>query len=135
RDSARREFLGKKIRLLPGGFGRAVLKNSVGTPLVSLMCMVGLVLLIACSNIAGLLAARGAARQREYGIRLAIGASRVQLIRQSVAECLVFSIAGGALGMLLASWILHGLLSTFPSDAALRQIAAQVDPRVLAFGG
>ena len=63
------------------------------------MGMVGLVLLIACSNLAGLLAARGAARQREYGIRLAIGASRAQLLRQSIVECLVFSIVGGALGL------------------------------------
>ena len=97
------------------------------------MGMVGLVLLIACSNLAGLLAARGAARQREYGIRLAIGASRGQLLRQSTVECLVFSVLGGALGIAVASWILQALLSTFPPDADLRQIAVQVDPRVLGF--
>ncbi len=92
-------------------------------------------LLIACSNLAGLLAARGAARQREYGIRLAIGANRFQLLRQSIVECLVFSLAGGALGLLLASWILNGLISAYPSEAELRQIGAQIDPRVLLFGG
>ncbi len=133
-DVRKKEFLNKRIELLPGERGRRVLQQGYGTPLVSLMAMVGLVLLIACSNLAGLLAARGAARQREYGIRLAIGASRAQLLRQSIVECLVFSVVGGALGLVLASWLLSGLLSTFPAEAELRQIAAQIDPRVLAFG-
>jgi predicted permease len=127
------EFRNRKLLLLPGFLGRTNLKQQFGTPLLSLMGMVGLVLLIACSNLAGLLAARGAARQREYGIRLAIGASRGQLLRQSTVECLVFSLVGGALGVAVASWILQALLSTFPPDADLRQIAAQVDPRVLGF--
>ncbi len=132
-DGTRKQFLDRRLLLMSGARGRRVLQDGVGAPLISLMGMVSLVLLIACSNLAGLLAARGAARQREYGIRLAIGASRLQLLRQSVVECLVFSVAGGALGLILASWILHGLLSTFPADADLRQIAAQVDPRVLGF--
>ena len=134
-DVRKRDFLNRKIELLSGAHGRMVLQDSVRRPLLSLMAMVSLVLLIACSNLAGLLAARGASRQREYGIRLAIGAGRLQLLRQSIVECLLFSIAGGALGLLLASWILHGLFSAFPSDAALGQIAAQIDPRILLFGG
>lgn len=134
-EARKRDFLNRKISLLVGAHGRMVLQDGVRRPLLSLMGMVCLVLLIACSNLAGLLAARGAARQREYGIRLAIGASRLQLLRQSIVECLVFSLAGGALGLLLASWILHGLLSAYPSDAELRQIAAQIDPRILLFGG
>lgn len=129
----KKEFLDRKLLLGRGAHGRTVLREGIGKPLISLMGMVGLVLMIACSNLAGLLAARGAARQREYGIRLAIGASRLQLLRQSVVECLLFSVAGGALGLLLASWILQGLLSTFPPEAELRQIAAQIDPRVLGF--
>jgi predicted permease len=133
-DVRKKEFLNRRIELLSGERGRRSLQQGIGTPLVSLMGMVSLVLLIACSNLAGLLAARGAARQREYGIRLAIGASRLQLLRQSIVECLVFSIAGGALGLLLAAWLLNGLLSAFPPDADMRQIAAQIDPRVLAFG-
>ncbi len=133
-DVRKKQFLDKRIELVSGARGRRNLQQGVGTPLVSLMGMVGLVLLIACSNLAGLLAARGAARQREYGIRLAIGASRGQLLRQSIVECLVFSIVGGALGLLLAAWLLNGLLSAFPPDADLRQIAAQIDPRVLGFG-
>ena len=132
-DNRRRQFLNKKLLLVAGGHGRAVLREGYGTPLVSLMGMVLVVLLIACSNLAGLLAARGAARQREYGIRLAMGASRMQLLRQSIVECLLFAFAGGALGLLVAAWTLHTLLAAFPPDADLRQVAAQIDPRVLGF--
>jgi predicted permease len=133
-DVRKKEYLGKKLELVPGARGRLVLQEGVRKPLVSLMGMVFLVLMIACSNLAGLLAARGAARQREYGIRLAIGAGRAQLLRQSVVECLVFSLAGGALGLVLASWVLSALQSMLPVDAELRQVAAQIDPRVLGFG-
>jgi predicted permease len=126
-------FLDRRILLEPGGHGRAVLSSDVGKPLLSLMGMVALVLLIACSNLAGLLAARGAARQREYGIRLAIGASRFQLLRQSIVECLLFALAGGALGLLVASWTLHALLGAFPADDGLRQLGVAVDPHVLVF--
>ncbi|HMF09865.1 MAG TPA: ABC transporter permease [Thermoanaerobaculia bacterium] len=134
-DKNRNRFLDKKLELLPGGTGRAVMRNAIGTPLLALMGMVGLVLLIACSNLAGLLAARGAARQREYGIRLAIGASRVQLLRQTIAECLVFSFFGGALGLAVAAWTLDALLAAFPQDGYLRQLAIHVDPRVITFAG
>ncbi len=130
----KKEFLNRKIELLPGARGRLVMQRGVGKPLASLMAMVSLVLLIACSNLAGLLAARGAARQREYGIRLAIGAGRAQLLRQSVVECLVFTVAGGALGLVLASWLLHALVSSYPTDSEVVQAAAAIDPRVLAFG-
>ena len=126
-------FLGRRLLLVDGGHGRTVLSSGVGTPLLSLMGMVALVLLIACSNLAGLLAARGAARQREYGIRLAIGASRFQLLRQSIVECLLFAFAGGGLGLLVAAWTLQALLRAFPSDDGLRQLGVAIDPRVLAF--
>ncbi|HYK42650.1 MAG TPA: ABC transporter permease, partial [Thermoanaerobaculia bacterium] len=129
----RREFDARKVLLVPGGRGRSPLRSETGTPLLSLMGMVALVLMIACSNLAGLLAARGAARQKEYGIRLAIGASRIQLVRQSIVECLLYSTLGGALGVAVAAWTLRALLAAFPPDADIRQLAAQIDPRVLAF--
>ena len=132
-DTRKKEFLARRIELPAGGVGRSNMRQGFGTPLLSLMGMVGLVLLIACSNLAGLLAARGVARQREYGIRLAIGANPGQLLRQSVVECLTFSIAGGALGLALATWTLSALLSTFPPDADLRQVAVSIDPRVIGF--
>ena len=134
-DVRRREFLNRRLELLPGVRGRRVLQDGIGTPLLSLMAMVALVLLIACSNLAGLLAARGAARQREYGIRLAIGASRFQLLRQSLVECLVYAAAGGGLGLLTAQWALQALLGAFPPDDALRQVGVAIDPRVLLFAG
>ncbi len=132
-EESRRQFVNKPLLLDAGGHGRAVMRSSAATPLLSLMGMVGLVLLIACTNLAGLLAARGAARQREYGVRLAIGASRFQLLRQSVVECLIFAVAGGGVGILVAVWTLNALLRAFPPDADVRQVAAQVDPRVLGF--
>jgi putative ABC transport system permease protein len=127
------QFAERHLELLDGGHGRTVLSSDVATPLLSLMGMVALVLLIACSNLAGLLAARGAARQREYGIRLAIGASRFQLLRQSIVECLLFAVAGGGLGLLVAAWTLQALLRAFPADDGLRQLGVAIDPRVLGF--
>ena len=132
-DVRRRQFESRRILLVPGGRGRAVLRRGVGTPLLYLTAMVALVLVIACSNLAGLLAARGASRQREYGIRMAIGASRARILRQSIVECLSFAFVGGALGLLVATWTLHALLGAFPPDAAVRQLAAQVDLRVFVF--
>jgi predicted permease len=128
-----RDFRNRRVELVPGGHGRTPLRSGFGTPLLSLMAMVALVLMIACSNLAGLLAARGAARQKEYGIRLAIGASRYQLVRQSIVECVLYSFFGGAAGVAVAGWTLHALLAAFPPDADLRQVAAGIDPRVLTF--
>jgi predicted permease len=134
-DVRKKEFLNRRLELLPGARGRRVLQDGIGTPLLSLMAMVGLVLLIACSNLAGLLAARGAARQREYGIRLAIGASKFQLVRQSLLECLIYAAVGGGLGLLTAEWTLQALLGAFPADDSLRQVGVAIDPRVLLFAG
>jgi ABC-type antimicrobial peptide transport system permease subunit len=97
-EEKRKRFLDKKITLSPGAHGRTVLQRDSGGQIITLFVMVGLVLLIACTNVANLLLARGAARQREFAIRTAMGASRGRMIRQLLAESLLCAFGGGAMG-------------------------------------
>jgi predicted permease len=97
------------------------------------MAMVGLVLLIACANVANLLLARAASRQKEMAIRLAIGASRASIVRQLVVENLMVSSAGGLAGVLVAIWTTDALLRLLPEDATGGWLAATLDFRTLGF--
>src|SRR5437870_8852977 len=97
------------------------------------MCMVGLVLLIACANVANLLIARGFMRQKEIAVRLSLGASRGRLVRQLLVESVVLSCAGGALGLGIAFALTRGLLALVPQTGQPLLITARPDPRVLAF--
>ena len=121
------------VTLEPAATGYSELRNSFSKALIVLMCMVGLVLLIACANVANLLIAKAFARQKEIAVRLSIGATRGQLVRQLFIESLVLSAAGGAAGVFLAIAMTRGLLALIPSEETALLIQPSPDLRILLF--
>jgi predicted permease len=121
------------IPLTPAARGISSLRFEFSAPLQILMVVVGLVLLIACANIANLLLARATTRQREIAVRRAIGAGRGRLFRQMLTESLLIAVLGGALGILLASRATHALLAMVSAGPELLPLNVTPDARVLAF--
>jgi putative ABC transport system permease protein len=95
---------------------RQFLLGDARTPLTVLLCAVGFVLLIACANVSNLFLSRGWARRREFAIRTAMGASRTDLVRQLVVECLLIALAGGICALLVTKWSILGLRAILPPE-------------------
>ena len=127
------QFLRMRMQLLPGAQGLTTMRRQYEKPLFVLMGVVALVLLIACANLAGLLTARAAARQREIAIRLAVGSSRPRMIRQLLTESLLLAAIGGAAGIALAIFMVKSLLAFLPSTLSGYNLTAAPDWRLLAF--
>ena len=132
-EAQKGEFLAKKLILRDGARGRPILQSETGPQLVALMSLVGVVLFIACANVAGLLTARGAARQREIGIRLSLGASRSRLIRQLVIESLLLSAISAGAGLAIAAWTSAALVRFASENGIAKGLSSGLNAPVLGF--
>ena len=130
---ARDQFMKGQLVVESAAMGYSNLRNDFSTPLIVLMCMVGLVLLIACANVANLLIARAFMRQKEIAVRLSLGASRGRLVRQLLVESLTLSFAGGIVGLFLAFGLTRGLLALIPNGTQPLLVSPRPDGRILAF--
>jgi predicted permease len=132
-QASKDRYTSKPLLLENGASGRQLLSNETRQPLLVLMGMVGLVLLIACANIANLLVARATARERETAVRLAIGASRSRLIRQCLVESVVLAVLAAIVGLAIAQWTIAGLIAFVPEQSGTRVLSAELDGRMLLF--
>ncbi len=131
-DDAKR-YLANKLAATEGATGVSQLRRDYESPLWLLLATTGLVLLIACANLANLLLARASIREREMALRQAIGASRARLIVQLLSESLLLALAGAALGALLAQFLSRGLVAFLSTPGSPLFVGLGLDVRVLGF--
>jgi predicted permease len=133
RAEGAKKFLKNKLTVTSGGIGVSQLRRQFDDPLWILLATTGLVLLIACANLANLLLARASVRQREIAVRQAIGASRSRLIAQLLSESMLLALFGAALGAGLAAFLSRGLVAFLTTDNNRMFVGLGVDWRVLGF--
>jgi predicted permease len=131
-DQTLARFREKAVTVEPGSRGQSDIHREARAPLVILFAVTGTVLLIACANIANLLLARGAGRAAEMAVRLSVGASRGQLVRQLLTESVLLAILGAVFGILVAKWTLDTIASIVPPEGAAL-VAFRLDPAMLGF--
>ena len=111
------KFKSKKLLLADGRRGQSQTQKEAKTPIFMLFSITGIVLLIACANIANLLLARAANRSMEMAVRLSLGATRRQLVAQVLAESVLLAVLGGIVSIVIAIWTLHGITAMLPPEA------------------
>src|SRR5215813_1292161 len=129
----REQFMKGTLHVEKADTGFSELRNNFSKALMVLMVMVGLVLLIACANVANLLIARALARRKEISVRLSLGASRTQLVRQLLVESMMLSFVGGVVGVVIAFAMTRSLLTFVPAEGNPLLVSPAPDSRILLF--